>query len=316
MCGIYGWQLQEGAVKKSQLNIIAAVLASENDRRGGDSWGLTYLDHKIPQTSRGLGLISKGTKAYRVAECRQVMAHTRRASTGAVTVENAHPFQIGKVIGAHNGVIYNYADLNKKYGRSCPVDSMHIFHHLKDRLDLQDLRGWGAIEYLKTDEPTAVYLGKFDQGELAIRGIGKRMKDSIGLVWSSEARALEKALSLAGVRSFEYKVEKQTLYKAIKGMLHQAGILPVSTSTTLTADERRMSEATGTFRGEGTRSEAPKAGSFLMKKAQQVGRSLLGEKAERFTCGMCMEKSEGRSYHCDGMPLCEECWDQLEQGEE
>lgn len=228
MCGIYGWWLPEGSLKKHELNVVSAILASENDNRGGDSWGYAYLESHSIQVKHGLGLITKGTRANRVADHLKLMAHTRKASHGAVTVENAHPYHIGKIVGAHNGVVANHQDLNRKYKRTCEVDSQHIFHHLDEGKDLDEIFAWGAVEYIQTDKPGAVYLGRFDQGSLAIRGIGKGPDEKLGVVWSSTSEALEKALGAAGVKSFRYELKPKVLYSISRGQLWEEGPLPIA----------------------------------------------------------------------------------------
>lgn len=50
-----------------------------------------------------------------------VIGHTRHATVGSHTLENAHPFKFdykdeGYFIGAHNGTLINHKDLAKKYG--------------------------------------------------------------------------------------------------------------------------------------------------------------------------------------------------------
>lgn len=150
------------------------------------------------------------------------MMHTRKATTGAIVEENSHPFDIGGIIGAHNGMIMNHHDLEKKYNRSCEVDSEHLFHHINEGLSFEDISGYGAIEYIRKEEPKKIYLSKMKSGELSIKGIGTSTKDCRGVIWSSDRDHLEKAVAAAQIPTFSYKVETGIIYYVSKGNLFLA----------------------------------------------------------------------------------------------
>lgn len=179
-----------------------AVLASSNDNRGGDSWG-----YHIPGRGsfRGLGDIAPNTIKMYGAPI--ILAHTRKATQGAITKENAHPFEIGKIIGAHNGMISNHDELNRNYERTCAVDSMHLFHHLNEERPFSDISGYGAIEWInKEDDENKIYLCKMSAGDLAVYGLGDNTKNVQGIVWSSDEDHLKSALTAANLKAFPYKV--------------------------------------------------------------------------------------------------------------
>ena len=149
MCGIFGWDFKPGKdVSYSRRLIIATVLAQSNERRGGDSWGVYIPDKGF---KRGLDN-AVCMPLTEMAKANTVMCHTRKATSGAKTKKNAHPFEIGDIIGAHNGIISNHDELNKKYSRDFDVDSMHLFAHLNEGKSFDDIRGYGAIEYIKNGE--------------------------------------------------------------------------------------------------------------------------------------------------------------------
>ena len=208
MCGIFGW-CHDGTVDHTALAVTAAVLSIENDKRGGHSWGVS--DGR--NIYRGTGEMSMSRRATKLAKWPLLMGHSRFATTGAVVARNSHPFQIGPVLGMHNGIVTNHNWLNREYGRHCEVDSQHIFHHIAEKRDLADLEAYGAVAYVDRREPGRVFLGRFNGGDLAIyrvrRGAGVQ-----AVVWSSTETALERALTLAGLidRAVPVRVDEGTLY--------------------------------------------------------------------------------------------------------
>lgn len=222
MCGIFGYSVSSNKqLSYTKRVALTSILQTLNDGRGGDSWGYYALDKSGEiKLNHGIGEIIR-VPSRELAIHRVIMAHTRKATTGGVSEENCHPFDIKNIIGAHNGMISNHAELNKKYERKFAVDSMHIFGHIADNLPINELEGYGAIEYIDKKAPDRVHLAKLRHGQLSIVGIGKGPEDVHGIVWSSDESHLEKALSCAGVTSFEYELEEGSLYFAWNGNLYK-----------------------------------------------------------------------------------------------
>lgn len=219
MCGIFGWDLSKASnVSKSQRLILANSLSLLNDGRGGDSWGY-YTPGKDLQ--KGLNLASP--QAFGLAKNEIVMGHTRKATTGAKTVPNAHPFDIGTIIGAHNGMIHNHDELNKKYERKFEVDSMHIFAHLSEGKEFKELKGYGSIEYVLKDDPAQVLLCRMRNGDLSIAGIGT-YENTQGIIWSSDKEHLDRAMKAAHLKGFEYEVKQDKVFAVIEGKLLETKI--------------------------------------------------------------------------------------------
>jgi hypothetical protein len=126
-----------------------------------------------------------------------LMGHTRQPTIGAVTKENSHPFEIGNIIGAHNGMVSNWKMLEDKYPERKPfaVDSMHIFAHLNEGKDMKELQCYGAIEWIERAlAPGHILLCKLtDGGDLEIA------RTEHGIVWSSAKTALMAALDAAEI---------------------------------------------------------------------------------------------------------------------
>jgi hypothetical protein len=234
MCGIFGWDLLGSRLSPEQRNIIAMFLTAQNDQRGGNSWGVFNLDTET--IYRGLGDITSNWQ--HIAAVKRIMCHTRLATTGGVTVDNAHPFCIKGIVGAHNGIVHNHEFLNRKYGRSCSVDSEHIFMHLATGKGLDDLVGYGAIEWVDTTHTDIVKLCKISNwADLAIAQV-----EDAGCVWSSSGAHLAAALLAAEVPYEEYKIKTGSVIDIFKGEASDNGnVLLMSTDEYSTYSDRGYS---------------------------------------------------------------------------
>lgn len=110
------------------------ALGIDNDERGGDSIGRAvgddirkFVSKKATTTYKDYVINHKNGHGYHIA-----LGHTRKASVGAVSEETAQPIVIelpdgqGKFIMVHNGTLYNWEDLAKKYNieKTGKTDSM------------------------------------------------------------------------------------------------------------------------------------------------------------------------------------------------
>src|SRR6266566_1827382 len=205
MCGLWGYAATQNV---KNLSSAALVIALENQSRGRDSWGVSNGQqiirsvgeihnqwHKIPFRNRGL-----------------LMGHTRAATVGGIKEANSHPFEFKDkfhVIGAHNGHVSNWQELNAQYERTLEVDSMHIFAHIASGLPLNEVHGSGAVVFLKDN---SLYFSRFNNGSLAIAQLLSDDDKPMGLAWSSLSFDLKKGLYGAGIKFKMYDVENGHIY--------------------------------------------------------------------------------------------------------
>lgn len=123
-------------------------------RRGGDTdehrdgWGIAFFEGKGCRTFMDVqpsadSVVSDLVKRYPIHSM-NVIAHIRKASVGAVRLENTHPF-IRELWGeywvfAHNGDLFNYEpELDGCYQPVGTTDSEHAFcvilEHLRQRFE-------------------------------------------------------------------------------------------------------------------------------------------------------------------------------------
>ena len=165
MCGLFGAAGNDlnnhdiSAVK--ELGFLSAL-------RGLDSTGVAFVFRKHGKQYRNVtsyssmksidhsvdflfqGNFDNSIKSFKNTLC--VMGHTRAATVGSVSKDNAHPFSHMPIIGAHNGHIPKWAPEQRLKGRT---DSERLFQEMAARSPLEALKLAGedahwAVSYLHT----------------------------------------------------------------------------------------------------------------------------------------------------------------------
>ncbi|MDO4381107.1 MAG: isomerizing glutamine--fructose-6-phosphate transaminase, partial [Clostridia bacterium] len=117
MCGIVGYV----GTKNSVPYLVEGL--SKLEYRGYDSAGIAVFENgKLNVTKRSgrLSVLEDALKAKKGLESTVGIGHTRWATHGAPTDENAHPHlsENGLFAVVHNGIIENYAELKKSLSES------------------------------------------------------------------------------------------------------------------------------------------------------------------------------------------------------
>lgn len=115
MCGISGYSLAPGTRRIDAVKLARACLLGIEER-GRDASGAAWANRRDGQIWYAKGALpaSKFVDAYEldVQEARALIAHTRYATNGTPKDNaNNHPFDVGGVVGVHNGVIINDYEL-------------------------------------------------------------------------------------------------------------------------------------------------------------------------------------------------------------
>ncbi len=151
MCGIFGY----AGNKQSAAKIILEGLKGL-EYRGYDSWGIAIKTNEHIQTEKHIGKISD--VKTKLQKSTIGIGHTRWATHGGVTFENAHPHLDCKkeIAVLHNGIIENFQELKDellKRGHKfiSQTDTEVVSHLIED--------------YLKTDNFVDAFKKAFNRLE-------------------------------------------------------------------------------------------------------------------------------------------------------
>jgi glutamine---fructose-6-phosphate transaminase (isomerizing) len=185
MCGIVG------AVANENVVSILIEGLSRLEYRGYDSAGIAILDGDIKRV-RAVGRVSE---MQAKAESEQLsglagIGHTRWATHGGVTENNAHPHvSRDKIAVVHNGIIENHDEQRDRlialgYIFTSQTDTeviAHLIHYYHDKCEsllssvkhaIRELKGAFAISVISIKEPNSMIAAR--QGCPLLIGLGEK----------------------------------------------------------------------------------------------------------------------------------------------
>jgi glutamine---fructose-6-phosphate transaminase (isomerizing) len=186
MCGIVGY------VGNKQVVPVILDGLRKLEYRGYDSAGIAVVDegHQL-DIRRAEGKLRNLEEAIRLKPLDGTygIGHTRWATHGRPTEENAHPHRdcTGRVVVVHNGIIENYIRLKDRLRKSdhrfvTETDTEVVAHLVEEYLKadnsfekavslaVRDLRGIFALSIISTDEPDTIIAVR--QGPPVVIGLG------------------------------------------------------------------------------------------------------------------------------------------------
>src|ERR1041385_817567 len=190
MCGIIGY-----IGSKPVVPVLLDGLR-RMEYRGYDSAGVAVVSPEGISLRRSAGKLANLEQAIRVEPVDGVygVGHTRWATHGRPTEENAHPHRdcTGKIVVVHNGIIENYVPLKKKlieegHKFTTETDTEVIAHMVEKilktanghkptleeavRKTVKQLTGVFALAVISVDEPNKIIAAR--NGPPAVIGLGK-----------------------------------------------------------------------------------------------------------------------------------------------
>lgn len=181
MCGIVA------AIAERPVQSILLEGLKRLEYRGYDSAGLATLAGDHIQRTRAKGKVAELESLLGDSTANQGIAHTRWATHGVPSIENAHPHQSGRFAVVHNGIIENYeslrselTDLGYRFDSDTDTETIaHLLHYVSQTNETFDAvvtavikRLEGAFALAIIDEQTPGVLWVARQGSPLVIGVG------------------------------------------------------------------------------------------------------------------------------------------------
>jgi len=184
MCGIIGYIGKQNAVP------ILMEGLRRLEYRGYDSAGIAVMRDGMIEVRRSVGKLNNLESALAGEDLMGLLGigHTRWATHGRPSEENAHPHRAGKLVLVHNGIIENYLSLKRELmeeGHSFKSETdTEVLCHLIERYTkkgntleeavrnaLKDVKGTYAIGVIHQEYPDRLVAAR--NGSPLVIGLGK-----------------------------------------------------------------------------------------------------------------------------------------------
>ena len=234
MCGIVGCVLDKPAAP----TIIESIKKLEY--RGYDSVGIATLTDKI-NVKKGSGQIKDVDNAIKLTEIdgNIGIAHTRWATHGIPSKENAHPHCDceNKISVVHNGIIENFEELKKELTEEghqfkSDTDTEVIPHliedYMKEGLNLlkavqktvKRLKGSYALAIISTDEPDKIIgarnespliVGLSENGNFLASDVPAILKETKRVIFLDDEELIELTKDDVKVMDLDLNIKEKTV---------------------------------------------------------------------------------------------------------
>lgn len=189
MCGLVG---VAGQIGRDEEGLFKDLLVMDTIR-GYHSTGMAVIDScRTPEGASLFKLPMAGPEFVRhdmfskliPYTSAALIGHNRAATVGAINAHNAHPFQAGNIIGAHNGTLPHAARRQLNNHQDYTTDSEALFHNIhRDGAELVLGSIWGAWALTYWDfEADRLMMIRNDERPLWYAF----SKDRSTVVWASE----------------------------------------------------------------------------------------------------------------------------------
>ena len=173
MCGIVG------VVGNTNATDILIQGLEKLEYRGYDSAGVFLASEGKSQLVKAVGRIAELSSKAEGVEGEAGIGHTRWATHGKPTEDNAHPHrsETGRFVLVHNGVIENYLEIKEEYlaghhfkgqtdteiaahliGKFAEEDGLSTLEAFKKALHI--IRGAYAFALMDAEDPSTIYVAK------------------------------------------------------------------------------------------------------------------------------------------------------------
>ena len=173
MCGIVG------VVGNTNATDILIQGLEKLEYRGYDSAGVFLVSEGKSQLVKAVGRIAELSAKAAGVEGEAGIGHTRWATHGKPTEDNAHPHrsETGRFVLVHNGVIENYLEIKEEYlaghhfkgqtdteiaahliGKFAEEDGLSTLEAFKKALHI--IRGAYAFALMDAEDPSTIYVAK------------------------------------------------------------------------------------------------------------------------------------------------------------